>query len=91
MKNSIAQTKQVLTIYCLSIAHSAKSGQDADSPIFLGLDTHPMPLTILGSGRSGLANKFGCLVHACKLEISGSESSLQAVGFGQCGCIRAEW
>jgi len=28
----------------------------------VGVDTHPMPLTILGSGRSGLAKKFGCLV-----------------------------
>ena len=33
-----------------------------------------MPVTILGSGRSGLANKFGCLVHVCKLEASGSVS-----------------
>lgn len=47
------------------------------SGIFCGVDTHAMPITILGNGRSGLANKFSCLVHVCKLEVSGDVSKLQ--------------
>ena len=56
----------------------AQEGQypDCDGK-FCAVDTHPMPLTILGSGRSGLPNKFACLVHVCKLEISGNVSRLQ--------------
>lgn len=61
---------------CALQTQSTKAGQypEAADRKFCGVETHPLPLTILGSGRSGLANKFGCLVHVCKLEVSGSVS-----------------
>ena len=53
--------------------HISKEGQrEHSSAVFAGVTPHVMPITLLGSGRAGLPNKFFNLVHALKLECAGS-------------------
>ena len=85
-----SQTYQAVNqIHCLPVASDSvavlwrcvvagiEAGQypGASAP-FRGVETHPMPVCILGSGHSGLAHKFSCLVHVSKLEVSGQDTRM---------------
>lgn len=71
------------------VRQPTQAGQYPESSgVHCGVETHAMPVTILGSGRSGLSSKFAALIHVSKLEVSGSDprlhpfASLQIHGTG---------
>lgn len=59
---------------CYAGAERDQAGQNLNSGRYCGIQSCVMPITLLGSGRTGLANKLACLVHVLKLEGSGSAS-----------------